>query len=337
MSAEPETLPTATTMADVAPEQLPATSIVVEWENVVLAGNTRAERMLSELGRQLRALDGRFVEPPEVMLLYDPDEVDPDDVERATGANLGPTEDDPFTLELVASPGHSYYRQKNRGAELVGGELLVFLDSDVIPEDGWLENLLAPLADERVDVVAGHTYLDAETLYQRAGKYFWFFPSREEGRRDGFMANNVAFRRELFLEFGGFPDHAAYRYQCVALGQALVAAGIGIYQQREARCSHPAPNGLRHFLVRGLMAGHDKGVRREGSLGAGLFAACWTYVATLFVMLRRIARRGRLSRTPEEGPEVFLAAVVVGSIYYTLAFVGEALSLVNPGLVERLY
>lgn len=335
MSAEPETLRYPDQSHDESPDLLPATSIVIEWENVVLAGNTRAERMLAELGRQLRELGGRFADDPEVLLLYDPDEVEEADVERATGDNLAWREGDPFALTLVASPGHSYYEQKNRGAELAGGELLVFLDSDVIPESGWLENLLAPFEDERVNVVAGHTHLDAETLYQRAGKYFWFFPSREEGRRDGFMANNVAFRRELFLDYG-FPQHEAYRYQCVALGQQLVADGIGIYQQTDARCSHPAPNGLRHFLGRGLMAGHDKGVRHEGSLGTGVLAALWRYVATLVVMFRRIVRRGRLSRTPEEGPEVFLAAVLVGTLYYTLALVGEIVSLVNPGVVERL-
>jgi hypothetical protein len=44
---------------------------------------------------------------------------------------------------------------------------------------------------------------------------------------------------------------------CGQLADDLIAADVTIYQNPKARASHPPPNGMRHFILRGLAEGRD--------------------------------------------------------------------------------
>ncbi len=111
-------------------------TIAVEWENVQLADKARCWEMLGRLSRQI---DEVYAAEPgrgafELLLLYDNHEVG----EAAVRANVEKyfAADAPACqLRFVAAPGLNYYEQKNRGAELARGEIVVYIDSDVIPEE----------------------------------------------------------------------------------------------------------------------------------------------------------------------------------------------------------
>jgi glycosyltransferase involved in cell wall biosynthesis len=70
-----------------------------------------------------------------------------DDREIAPALPRGPVTDNvdaatwPEEIRVIAAPGLGYYAQKNRGVDLAGAEWIVVLESDVIPEDGWLDGL----------------------------------------------------------------------------------------------------------------------------------------------------------------------------------------------------
>ena len=53
-----------------------------------------------------------------------------------------------------------------------------FLDSDVVPEPGWLDRLLDALAGPGVEVVAGGTYVEPVGLVGKTFALTWFFPLR---------------------------------------------------------------------------------------------------------------------------------------------------------------
>jgi hypothetical protein len=56
----------------------------------------------------------------------------------------------------------------------------LFLDSDVIPQAGWLKFLLGSLDNNpAVEVVAGNTFLDLSDFMGRAMALSWLFPLRE--------------------------------------------------------------------------------------------------------------------------------------------------------------
>ena len=154
-----------------------------------------------------------------------------------------------------------YFEQKNYGFSLAKREVVVFLDSDVIPEPGWLEGLLIALRDPAVHVISGNTYIEPDSWYARAFALFWFFPLRQEdapmARVKGFFANNVAFRREVFASHQ-FPRLNTFRGHCVELARTLEANGYGIFREPRSRVSHPPPNGFSHFVARAMCQGRDE-------------------------------------------------------------------------------
>jgi hypothetical protein len=244
-----------------SPDAAQRASVIIEWENVQLAEMSRCQAMLRQLHKQARALrrqalaaDGeersllqRFTEPVEVLVLFDDEAVGEADVARIVHPIIPPT-DPNLELRLVAASGNEYYDQKNFGAQQAKGDFIVFLDSDVIPEDGWLQALLGSFEDPEVDVVCGNAYIDPYSTFAKAFALAWFFPLRSD---DGpvyptqeFFANNLAFRREILERFP-FPSmpEGMTRGACVVLGRTLAENDVGVYRNPAARVSHPPPVG----------------------------------------------------------------------------------------------
>jgi hypothetical protein len=314
-------------------------SVIVEWENAKLSDLDRARRMLARLGAQMTEAARKRDLTAELLVLYDSDEIDPAVPCAAIAAGLGEAVW-PGTIELVAAPGKRYYEQKNAGAQLAKGEILVFLDSDVVPDEGWLEGLLAALDDPDVDFVGGEAYHATETLHDRLFAAFWGFPTRHPSRgvyrRQSFYANNLAVRRETFLA-NSFPDAAAYRGQCAALAKAIRAKGIAVYRQGASAVSHPPPSGARTFVVRALCQGHDtvywKGRRRFGALlHTNPAVSIVRWLRALAQVLFKVATR---SRAVGLGPLAATAAVAMGFAYYSCKLGGEVIAFFAPGLIRR--
>ena len=60
-------------------------------------------------------------------------------------------------LEILATPGLTYYRLKNFGIARSTTEISIMLDSDASPQPGWLEGILKPFADPEIMAVGGFT------------------------------------------------------------------------------------------------------------------------------------------------------------------------------------
>lgn len=243
-------------------------SVIIEWENVLLAEQERCVAMLGQLRQQV--LDSRHC--IEVLVGFNPEQVDRAIVESAVAGYLSPADAQGRTVacRIVAGTGRHYYQLKNLCIREASGRVIVFLDSDVIPEAGWLHALTEPFWEHAdIRVVAGHTYLDPLGLFGRAFALGWFFPLRTDtpalragGRR--FFANNVAFRRDV-IQAHPFPEMAdgMTRGACVHLAATLNNENIVIWRQSGAQTSHPAPNGLAHFVARGLVQGRDWAMDRK--------------------------------------------------------------------------
>jgi hypothetical protein len=311
--------------------RFPSFSVIVEWENARLAGLARAIRTLRELFSQLRELAEEIADRPELIILYENGVVAPETIERALSS--ASVAEAPVDLRLYPTEGSNYYGQKNRGAELASRDYLLFLDSDVVPEAGWLRALLGSLRPG-VDVVAGSTYVERASFLGRAFALFWFFPLRSPSRglveTPFFYANNVMFRRELFLEYK-FPDLPLYRGHCAALAKTLSSRGVRLYQQTNARVAHPPPNAM-HFVHRALSEGYDVTMRarmggRQGELGT----------EELRRQLRQMRTRieERLERM-SVGARERVAAMALGRIYCLLRFAGQRWAARSPLQAQRI-
>ena len=88
-------------------------SIIVEWENVVLSEDERAFRMLRQLRKQIAEVDCAT----EVIVLFNPQQIDKTAIESALRENLRSNGDHKLVdLRIEGAEGKHYYSLKNEGA-----------------------------------------------------------------------------------------------------------------------------------------------------------------------------------------------------------------------------
>ena len=308
---------------------LASVTIVIEWDNANFCDVGRPLGMLRALSCQLRELEGRFRSRPEIRLIYDSARTERAFVERLLSQASG-GEPWPGDVGLLPVSGMRYYEQKNWGALHAGTEVILFLDSDVIPEPDWLRSLMESFADPSVSVVGGGAYVVPDGLLGKAFALFWFFPLRDESDElapsESFFANNVAFRREIF-EKQPFPDALLYRGQCSLLAARLRELGVRIYRHRRARVSHPRPRGISQFVLRALYEGHDGIVlgasTPNGSAGRVIRSYLERIVRLPQVVLRR---RGRV----QIGLPSAFACLGIGYAYHALKLLGGVVAWIHP-------
>lgn len=302
-------------------------SLVIEWENAARIGPRRAERMLAALGGQLAALPAPFGDA-EILFIHDGSRESGSAVEAAARAAALPA-----PWRSAASPDPSYIGHKRHGARLARGGILVFLDSDVVPEPGWLEGLVLPLSREEDAIVCAPTFVDHHDFYSGAMALGWMFPprSRETGLVEApwFQANNFALRRDAFLALPS-PPCEGYRDGTIRMVEMLRERGHRILLNRDVAVAHPPPEGARGFALRALWSGLDNALRwrRRGARwrGARVLAAdlFWAW-----------ARIGRNYRQVGFGPARAAAAAALLSFYYLLRLAAYAAALAAPGRLRR--
>lgn len=323
-------------------------AIVVEWENVLLCEKSRCRRMLAEIRDQINGLKeislkddffGTFSFPLKVYFVFDELDVAREAVEQQVGAVL---KDGPL-LRLFFCPAQNkrYYELKNFGGKMAEAAIIVFLDSDVIPQPRWLQDLLTAFRDPKVEVVGGNAFIEPENLYAKAFALGWFFPLKaREARLEParhFFANNVAFRKEIFLRFPFPEEPRSTRGSCSRLARTLNDRHIGFYKNSGAQVSHPAPNGVFHFFVRGLAEGRDQMMpltleyRREAWILKQVFYRFWGNLSKSFVRVCRQRKEVDLGF-----PAVPLAVFILW-IYYTTYFFGEILTFVAPAKMAKIW
>jgi GT2 family glycosyltransferase len=302
-------------------------TVVVEWENVILAGDERGEEALRRVARQAAGRGG-----VDLVVVYHPAEVQGEALRELVARVAG---GEGVAWRVVAGEVADYYELKNAGAEAATGDVVVFSDSDTCVEEGWLAGLLGPFADAGVQAVCGSSYIETGSFYGRAFASFWFFPPRvgeaRIERAKGIFANNFAVRREVFLARPFRPVAGTNRGACVLWRERMLADGMTVVQNTAARTEHPAPNGLRHTFVRAMTHGRDFVLmaREQGRrLEAGLFGTLGRYGLNLL----RTVHGARRLRWWEMAP-----AAAIGVGYYTTYLAGEVLTRVAPGWMIRRF
>ena len=311
----------------------PWLSVIVELDNLLHGEVSRAQAMFDRLGRQIREIDelrGRV----EILAPYDEDELAAHEAEGIVGP-VATSADLP--VELVPARGLRYYELKNEGARRAGGEILLFVDSDVLPEEGWLRQLLDPFQDDQIDVVAGNSYVDRDTFYARAFALGWYFPPRlADGPLieipTGFV-NTIAMRRRVFEKYPFPEDPTLYMNQGAIWAETVSRNGVRTYLNPRAQVAHPPPRFARSAFING----HDV-ARRTKQPGETKFhsvrLAYWGFRENFREASRRIRQGyGDVGLARAAVPP---ALVLVGS-YWALWALAEVLTRWSPRLFPHRY
>lgn len=344
-STSPEAIPD---QPAAAAGSTPLVSFIVEWENALLCEESRSATLLRALRRQSVAMalspeagfsttSGSF--SFELLVVYDEAQFDGAKLAGLLHHCAG-APDHVLQWRLLPTPDSGYYKNKNFGARAAAGEILLFVDSDVIPEEGWLKQVLRSLANPAVAIVAGNSYIEPAGLVGKAFALTWFFPLRSNDgplqRVDSFFANNLAMRRDCHHQHP-FPDLAGTsRGSCLILAEQLSAAGVPVYLNPRARLTHPAPNGFRHISKRALAQGRDR-LYRERHFGTR-WSASWL-ASSLRLARHYVGCAGKIFTGFHRvglNPLLIPAAIAVAWYYFLLYWIGEVLAHAGLAAVYRI-
>jgi glycosyltransferase involved in cell wall biosynthesis len=145
--------------------------------------------------------------------------------ERAAGAGVD------VRVETIPGPVGAV---RNRAAELAGGEIVAFTDSDCLPQPGWLRAGVQPfLDDQHVGVVCGQTLPEEPIDGAR-----WPATIQVDDLTWRFEAANLLFRRDGFVASDGFDEVVGHFWEDTAAGFAMLRDGWRVAFEPNALVLH---------------------------------------------------------------------------------------------------
>ncbi|WP_254274261.1 glucosyl-dolichyl phosphate glucuronosyltransferase [Haloarcula marina] len=148
---------------------------------------------------------------------------------------------------------------RNNGAEVATGDVVVFLDDDAVADEEWLAKLVAAYEETDALAVGGRmvpawvagkpSFLPEEFYWLIGVTHRGFGPNGdpdEAGEVRNTFGSNISFRRDVFLELGGFEDDIGGRQGTKNLqgGETELCARLeseydsGVYYVPDALVAH---------------------------------------------------------------------------------------------------
>ena len=141
---------------------------------------------------------------------------------------------------------------RNRGIREARGEIVLFIDSDCVPQPGWLKAMTAPFADPEIDgvkgiyitrqrgIIARFIQLEFEERYRLLARAHFI---------DFIDSYSAGFKKEKLQEVGGFDENFPKAdNEDVDLSYKLAAAGCKMVFQPEAVVEHTHPDTLIKYI-----------------------------------------------------------------------------------------
>lgn len=234
-------------------------SIIVEFENATLHGLEELVELGAELKRQVLSTDN--IGQMELLCAY-PDNDGGAELAnaRATIANISQQLAGLMEVRLLELPGRRYYELKNEAARQAKNDIIIFLDSDIIVQPGWLGQLLEPFSDPDIQVSVGLTSFLTENFLSRTFALVWFFPLLNDRpdtlQKRALIANNVAFRRNWFVQ-NPYPHNEGFKVSCTIHAKNAARQGVKIARPPAVGLHRFWTDGFDFLFWRALVTGRD--------------------------------------------------------------------------------
>lgn len=313
----------------------PSFSIIIEWSRIFQSDEKwRACTMLQRLSEQL-IRNRKKILNAEILIMLEPEEVDLSDVEKFVMKELKPCIDI-IKLRFIPATGIHYYEVKNFGVKNSSpNEIIMFVDSDIVPDDGWLVGMLESFENPDVKVVTGLTYVGLHNIIAKVLSLISFQPLPDKDHlyeNYHFYGQNSAFRRKTFLEHP-FPTINTFHGSADLLINDLVKNNIKIYRQPKSKADHPMPITLREFVTWGLVQGLVWPLKRKALKKRDNSKIKKKVPSSLGQIISRTRRR---IRYVGYSPKVFIAACGMLPAHLFLNIVGVLMTVFWPNYFDDI-
>ena len=199
----------------------------------------------AEIGSLLQKLQNQTCRLSEILVVDSSSDDDTADVVRSVAA----TSSVPITLRAIDRKDFNHGGTRHEALLQTKGDFVLFMTQDAVPaSERYVENILAPFAEERVAVSSGRQLpkVDARRFEQLVRNFNYPETSFVRGEEDletygikTFFTSDVcsAYRRSAYLKVGGFlrPCNMSEDMQIAA---RLVAAGYQVAYAADAEVYH---------------------------------------------------------------------------------------------------
>lgn len=177
--------------------------------SIVVVTSDRATDLRRCLGALREHLDGTRRERTEVLTVHPPHDE----------AAMAMVRADFPEVRVLTAPERHIGKQRNVGAAAARGDVIVYLDDDAWPRDGWLRELLAAFDDSAVVAASGPVYRGDGSLQNErlaATAIGRLVPMRAgqplaKGMSPSFSGCNLAISRRALFACGGFDENLPYQ------------------------------------------------------------------------------------------------------------------------------
>ncbi len=234
-------------------------------------------------------------------------------------------------VRVVTEPAGGSYAARNAAVLASHGTVLAFTDADCLPDESWVEELVAALG-AGADVVAGHVAVDVRDDRRphpvEAYELVHAFPQQVYVQRGGgCVTANMATTRAVFDDTGPFL-HELFSGADIEWGQRAHGRGARTVFCRDAQVRHPARDSfhaLNSKLRRVIRGGHER-----DRLAGGATVSPWPTARSLVPPIGAVRR----ARAPELRTPRARVAFVVGETYHRYAAAWHVLALAIRTRVE---
>ena len=158
-----------------------------------------------------------------------------------------------YEVRLIRQENRGPAAARNKGADEARGDILVFTDSDCVPDEGWLDAMLRPFAESDVAAVKGAYRTEQRSLVARFAQVEFeerYDLLEKAGFCDMLDTYSAAIRAEVFRSCDGFDEtFPEPNNEDTELSYRLCAEGLKIAFARNAVVLHlQHPDSLRKYM-----------------------------------------------------------------------------------------
>jgi len=165
-----------------------------------------------------------------------------------------------FPAVVLHSQAAGAAAARNTGLAAAAGKIVCFTDADCAPEPGWLEALVAPLADKSVAGAKGVYRTSQRSLVARFVQQEYEDKYRRLARSEtiNFVDTySAAYRREILLENGGFDSEFSI-VEDQELSFRLASRGYAMIFAPQAAVFHSHPATIARYATKKFRIGYWK-------------------------------------------------------------------------------